>query len=40
VYILHMLDGFEIIQDKLHEAYGEHTAYEMFWGDGRTAEVK
>jgi len=35
-----MLDGFEIIQDKLHEAYGEHTAYEMFWGDGRTAEVK
>lgn len=33
-----VLDSFEVIQDKLKETYGEDTAYEMFWGDGCTAE--
>lgn len=35
-----ILDSFEVIQEKLQEVYGEHTAYEMFWGDGRMAELK
>lgn len=36
----HMSESFEVIQEKLLETYGEHTEYQIFWGDGRTAEMQ